>query len=710
MAQNANQGWNIKTDAILGTTQVKPGDTVDVGLATGETNLNVSAKNDSNGTTTIDFSLNKDLSIDSVTAGTATDSTVLNKDGITVQDGSTQSVVGSGVISVKNTVNHVVLDANKGTLEGLTNKTTSSHDFATTGRAATEEQLKEIQTGLNDAGFALTAQDGNTVNKKLGESVDVIGADSNISTKVAAGKVQVELAKNIDLTSAGSLTVGKSKMSDGKVELKDGTKSNISTVDGTLVSDTNNNSSWIGAGSINLSNGIYQTQMGPTQIIVGGANPVTVNGSTGTIGGLTNKTFNPNNFVSGQAATEDQLKAVSDRIQTANQGWNLTTNGTNSNPVKSGDTVDFSNKDGNINISNNASNVSVELAKDIQVDSVTAGNTVINNDGLSITGGPSVTKNGIDAAGNKVTNVAEGSIAQSSKDAVNGSQIHNIIGDGAFQGGDGNTITNIGGTGATNINDAISSINQKAGQHSTVIAGQNMTVTETTNSLGGKEYKVATADDVKFNTVTANTLTADNVIANTVKVGDVAIDQNGINAGNKKITNVAAGEVSSTSKDAVNGSQLNTSNQYITTSLGGGAKYENGQFTPPTYNVNNGSYHNVGDALGALNQADIDLGNKITNLGDRLEQVFYDTNGRIDDLEKRASAGNAQALATAGLPQAYIPGKSMMAISGGTYRGESGYAIGMSSISDNGRWVFKVSGSGNSRGDFGGTVGTGIQW
>ena len=195
MAQNANKGWNVKTDAILGTTQVKPGDTVDVGLATGETNLNVSAKNDSNGTTTIDFSLNKDLNLDSVTAGTATDSTVLNKDAITVQDGSTQSVVGSGVISVKNTVNQVVLDANKGTLEGLTNKTTSCKDFATTGRAATEEQLKEIQTGLNDAGFALTAQDGNTVNKKLGESVDVIGADNNISTKVAAGKVQVELAK-----------------------------------------------------------------------------------------------------------------------------------------------------------------------------------------------------------------------------------------------------------------------------------------------------------------------------------------------------------------------------------------------------------------------------------------------------------------------------------------------------------------------------------
>lgn len=135
---------------------------------------------------------------------------------------------------------------------------------------------------------------------------------------------------------------------------------------------------------------------------------------------------------------------------------------------------------------------------------------------------------------------------------------------------------------------------------------------------------------MKFNSVTSNTVTANNV-----KVGDVNIDQNGINAGNHKITNVAPGEISSTSIDAVNGSQLNTSNQYIVNSLGGGAKYENGQFTGPTYNVNNGSYNNVGDALGALNQADINLGNRITNLGDRLEQVFYNVNGRIDDVEKK---------------------------------------------------------------------------
>ena len=587
--------------------------------------------------------------------------------------------------------NPVTINGNTGTVTGLTNKTTTSSDFATVGRAATEEQLKEMQTGLNNAGFGLTAEDGNTVTKTLGESIEVIGADSNISTKVSGGKVQVELAKNIDLTAAGSLTVGKSKITDGKVELKDANKSNISTVDGTTVSD-GTNSSIVGAGNISVRNGAYQTQVGPTQIIVGGANQVTVSGSTGTIGGLTNKTFDPNNFVSGQAATEDQLKALSNSIQSANKGWNLTTNGANSSQVNSDDTVDFGNKDGNINITNSGNNVSVELAKDIKVDSVTTGDTVINNDGLTITGGPSITKNGIDAAGNKVTNVADGSIAQSSKDAVNGSQIHDIIGDGAFQGGDGNTITNIGGTGATNINDAISSINQKAGQHSTVVAGQNMTVTEATNSSGGKEYKVATADDVKFNSVTSNTVTA-----NTVKVGDVVIDQNGINAGNKKITNVEAGEVSSTSKDAVNGSQLNTSNQYITTSLGGGAKYENGQFTAPTYNVNNGTYHNVGDALGALNQADIDLGNKITNLGDRLEQVFYDTNGRIDDVERKANAGIAAAMAMEGAP--FVAGKFTYAAGAAYHGGENAVGVTLRKTADNGRWSFTGGVAAASQGD-----------
>ena len=935
VAQNANKGWKFtstnKGGVASAAQKIAPDDTLDFNNTDGNIKLAATANN-------LTVNLNPDVNLTSAGSLTVGSSSIKNNEVKVGSNTLTDNGLTVGSTSVTS-----------GNVTGLTNKTTTSSDFATVGRAATEEQLKTIQTGLTDSGFGLKAADSNTVNKKLGETIDIVGADSNITTKVVNGQVAVELSKNIDLSKTGSLTVGNTKVTDGKVELKDGAKSNSSTVDGTVVSD-----------------GTNTTTVGASQITVGaGSNPVIINGATGRVSGLTNTTWDPNaTYNQKQAATEEQLKSVSDVAQNANKGWNVksdstlastqvkpedtvdiglandeknlkvaatnsngtttidfslskdllldsvnaggtvidksglrfvdpitglplsntpsislgginagnqiisnvapgkngtdavnvnqlndvkaiaeegwvfttatsgkgqtvnsslqtikpnqrftmisgdnveliqngdkvtitttpevnfdkvtvgnvvidkttnkitgveagtvaanskdvvngsqlhdlgsgvqniiggnttydpntgtytnnnigdtgqnnindaiksindtaqnankgwtvSTNGQNASQVKPTDTVDFANKDGNIKVNNTGNNITVDLAKDIQVDSVTAGDTTLNNNGLTINGGPSVTKNGIDAAGNKVTGVAEGSIAQGSKDAVNGSQIHDIIGDGAFQGGDGNTITNIGGTGATNINDAIGSINQKAGQHSTVEAGQNITVKESTNSNGGKEYTVATADDVKFNSVTSNTVTANNV-----KVGDVNIDQNGINAGNHKITNVAPGEISSTSKDAVNGSQLNTSNQYIVNSLGGGAKYENGQFTGPTYNVNNGSYNNVGDALGALNQADINLGNRITNLGDRLEQVFYNVNGRIDDVEKKANAGIASAMALEGAP--FVAGKFTYAVGAAYHGGENAVGATLRKTADNGRWSITGGVAAASQGD-----------
>jgi len=935
VAQNANKGWKFtstnKGGVASAAQKIAPDETLDFNNTDGNIKLAATANN-------LTVNLNPDVNLTSAGSLTVGSSSIKNNEVKVGSNTLTDNGLTVGSTSVTS-----------GNVTGLTNKTTTSSDFATVGRAATEEQLKTIQTGLTDSGFGLKAADSNTVNKKLGETIDIVGADSNITTKVVNGQVAIELSKNIDLSKAGSLTVGNTKVTDGKVELKDGAKSNSSTVDGTVVSD-----------------GTNTTTVGVSQITVGaGSNPVIINGATGRVSGLTNTTWDPNaTYNQKQAATEEQLKSVSDVAQNANKGWNVksdstlastqvkpedtvdiglandeknlkvaatnsngtttidfslskdllldsvnaggtvidksglrfvdpitglplsntpsislgginagnqiisnvapgkngtdavnvnqlndvkaiaeegwvfttatsgkgqtvnsslqtikpnqrftmisgdnveliqngdkvtitttpevnfdkvtvgnvvidkttnkitgveagtvaanskdvvngsqlhdlgsgvqniiggnttydpntgtytnnnigdtgqnnindaiksindtaqnankgwtvSTNGQNASQVKPTDTVDFANKDGNIKVNNTGNNITVDLAKDIQVDSVTAGDTTLNNNGLTINGGPSVTKNGIDAAGNKVTGVAEGSIAQGSKDAVNGSQIHDIIGDGAFQGGDGNTITNIGGTGATNINDAIGSINQKAGQHSTVEAGQNITVKESTNSNGGKKYTVATADDVKFNSVTSNTVTANNV-----KVGDVNIDQNGINAGNHKITNVAPGEISSTSKDAVNGSQLNTSNQYIVNSLGGGAKYENGQFTGPTYNVNNGSYNNVGDALGALNQADINLGNRITNLGDRLEQVFYNVNGRIDDVEKKANAGIASAMALEGAP--FVAGKFTYAVGAAYHGGENAVGATLRKTADNGRWSITGGVAAASQGD-----------
>lgn len=99
----------------------------------------------------------------------------------------------------------------------------------------------------------------------------------------------------------------------------------------------------------------------------------------------------------------------------------------------------------------------------------------------------------------------------------------------------------------------------------------------------------------------------------------------------------------------------------------------------------------------------------VTNVA-QLKGVAQNLNNRIDNVDGNARAGIAQAIATAGLVQEYLPGKSMMAIGGGTYRGEAGYAIGYSSISDGGNWIIKGTASGNSRGHFGASASVGYQW
>ena len=123
--------------------------------------------------------------------------------------------------------------------------------------------------------------------------------------------------------------------------------------------------------------------------------------------------------------------------------------------------------------------------------------------------------------------------------------------------------------------------------------------------------------------------------------------------------NVADGSVAAGSKEAVNGGQL--------------------------YNAINNSVGNVAGAVENLQN-------------------------RMGKLQNDSEAGTASALAAAGLPQAYLPGKSMIAVSGSTYRGQQGYAVGMSAISDGGNWIVKGTATGNSRGHFGATIGAGYQW
>ena len=202
--------------------------------------------------------------------------------------------------------------------------------------------------------------------------------------------------------------------------------------------------------------------------------------------------------------------------------------------------------------------------------------------------------------------------------------------------------------------------------------------------------------------------------ANTVSVGSKGAE--------RQIVNVANGEVSATSTDAVNGSQLHASNTNIQNVVDGKAGLVQQQTNNAPVTIANhtgGTVVNMSGTDGdrritgvANGQADNDAVNmgQLNSLGQGMSNQVGRLDGRINKVENRANAGVAAALATAGLPQAYLPGKSMFSLGGGTWNGETGYAMGLSTVSDNGKWVLKGTASSSSRGDYGGSVGVGYQW
>ncbi|MBJ9955353.1 YadA-like family protein, partial [Acinetobacter baumannii] len=323
----------------------------------------------------------------------------------------------------------------------------------------------------------------------------------------------------------------------------------------------------------------------------------------------------------------------------------------------------------------------------------------------------SVTVGGIkaDAQTNKITGLADGEVSATSSEAVNGSQLHGTaesvataLGGNAKVNADGTISTsNIGNTGKDNVHDAIASIQgQVAGSKTSVSAGKNTVVSSTTNANGSNNYQVALADDIKLNSVTANQVTANQVTANQVMANQVNVGKVAIDGTTNKVSGLANGTISKDSTDAVNGSQLHQTNSHVSQYLGGGSALNpDGTIAAPTYNVAGGTYHNVGDALGAVDA-------RVTNL----EQAFYNTNKNMEDLRNDTYAGIAGAMAVGNLPQPTEAGMSMMSAGLSGYRGETAVAVGISAITDSNKIVWKMGASADSRSNIGGAVSVGYQW
>ena len=711
--------------------------------------------------------LNKDIKVNSVKAG----DTTINNEGLTIEGGP--SVTKAGINAAGNKITGVAAG-------------TADTD------AVNVSQLKDVAKIANK-GWNLTVNNGtNSSNVEPGETVDLNNADGNIviTKNPTNDNVTFNLSKTINVTNvnaAGNVTVGDTVLNTDGLSIKDGPSVTKDGINAGNKSITNVANGTAPTDAVNVS----QLNAAKTEVKAGKNTSVTpekgANGQTiykiDAVDTSANVTTTDALTVDNKGAQDvgnasvtnyhlDLSKKTKDEIQqgvdanTKVDTKGLTFNGDSgsTNVEKLGSTVTIKGDD-NITTEASGDQVTVKLNKDIKVNSVKAGDTTINNDGLKITGGPSVTKAGIDAAGNKISNVANGDLNANSKDAVNGSQLYEVKKlaskgwnatatkkEGSTGEVSGTEVANVAPGATVNyiagdnikleqngINFTISTtkdlkaenvtaktvntttINLGEGDNSTpitVVSGKDAAPNldgKTPNRMKFGDETIATlSDGLKFGAnvgdvygaklnsqinvkgADSNTnwsefdggdnvmtnidksgnvrvaikknLKVESVTANKFTAGDTVIDsngvtikngpsmtKNGIDAGNKQITNVAPGRIAADSTDAVNGSQLH--------------------------------------------EVKADMNNKINHL-----------NGQVNKLGKRVNAGTASALAASQLPQAYIPGKSMVSVAAGNYQGQNAVALGMSRISDNGKIIIRLAGTSDTQGKVGVAVGAGYHW
>ena len=494
-----------------------------------------------------------------VKAGDGTNAVTINGVNSTINAGK---VAIDGVTGNINAGKVLVNGAN-GTVNNLTNITWDPAHI-TSGQAATEDQLKVVDNkidknteNLTKKGLNFQADSGEVIHKDLGQTLDVVGgitdkaklSDNNIGVVSENGKLNVKLAK--DLTGLNSVTTGQTTInnngltiggntfvtnngfnanntqiknvkagtedsdavnlkqlnevkaaSDTKVkgsknihveeEINDLTKAKTYTIN---LKDTVT----LGSGNTSVhfdgTTGIIRAGEGANAVNINGTNgtinsgKVTINGGSGTVNDLTNRTWDPNKITNGQAATEDQLKAVDNKIDKNTE--DLTKKGLNFKgdsgeaihkdlgqtlELKGGEADASKLSNGNIGVVNENGNLNVKLAKNLKgLDSVTVGSdpnkqVVLDDKGVSVGGKTYISNEGLNANNQKITNVAAG----------------------------------VNDTDAVNVQQLKSSM---AAATTTVKAGDsgNTTVTSTTNADKSKTYTVDIKKDLNLRSVTTTT-------------------------------------------------------------------------------------------------------------------------------------------------------------------------------------------------------------
>ncbi|WP_213694945.1 trimeric autotransporter adhesin Ata [Acinetobacter baumannii] len=605
-------------------------------------------------------------------------------------------------------------------------KLNNTKDQLTTQINDTKTELNNTigntKTELENKGLNFAGNSGADVHRKLGDKLNIVGgaaastptaktSGENVITRTTKDGIQIELLKD---SKFDSVTTGNTTLNTNGLTIKEGpsiTKDGINAggkkitnvADGVIAQ---NSKDAVNGGQVHhISNSIKNS--------IGGNTVVNPDGSltTNNIGGT------------GKNNINDAIKSVDEKVTNGvndltQKGLNFGANDQKTTQGKAvhrklGDTINIvgganpetaedKTSGENIITRTTEDGVKIEMLKDVKFDSVNVGGHVLNQQGLTIKGGPSITVNGINAGGKQITNVADGINA---KDAVNKGQLDKQINEVKDQIGkdigklsdhavqydkdkngnvDKNSVTLGGGEKGTNLKN-VADGKIAEGSKDAVNGGQlwnvQNQVDKNSNDIKNIQNNIDNISNGKAGLVQQQKPNGEITVGK--DSGGTSINMAG-KEGDRVVQGVKDGEIKAGSNQAVNGGQIHKISESIKNSIGGNTTIDPKDGSITTNNIGGTGKNNINDAIGTLNQSNQELGNKITNLGDQLQQVFYDTNKRIDDVEKKANAGIAAAMALENAP--FVAGKYTYAVGAAYHGGENAVGVTLRKTSDNGRW------------------------
>ncbi|PSE10323.1 hypothetical protein C7G98_12700 [Acinetobacter baumannii] len=606
---------------------------------------------------------------------------------------SKEAVNGSQIHKISNSIKNSIGGNTVVNLDG----SLTTNNIGGTGKNNINDAISEVKNTATKAKTTVTEGDNIVVKETVNKD----------------GSTNYEVSTKKDLT-LNSITTGNSVLNNNGLTIKDGpsiTKDGINA-GGKKITDVangviaqNSKDAVNGAQVHHISNSIKNS--------IGGNTVVNPDGSlmTNNIGGT------------GKNNINDAIKSVDEKVTNGvndltQKGLNFGANDQKTTQGKAvhrklGDTINIvggadaktaedKTSGENIITRTTEDGVKIEMLKDVKFDSVNVGGHVLNQQGLTIKGGPSITVNGINAGGKQITNIADGINA---KDAVNKGQLDKQINEVKDQIGkdigklsdhavqydkdkngnvDKNSVTLGGGEKGTNLKNVADG---------KIAEGSKDAVN------GGQLWNVQNQVDKNSNDIKNIQNNIDNIsngkaglVQQQKPNGEITVgkDSSGTSInmagkeGDRVVQGVKDGEIKAGSNQAVNGGQIHKISESIKNSIGGNTTIDPKDGSITTNNIGGTGKNNINDAIGTLNQSNQELGNKITNLGDQLQQVFYDTNKRIDDVEKKANAGIAAAMALENAP--FVAGKYTYAVGAAYHGGENAVGVTLRKTSDNGRW------------------------